>query len=74
MFRQDLDVVDALRKDAVNVQEPHTSGVKKLQAYAAQLVWMGGKFPIDVSSPLSPPPRTDNNKHHGGCFCYVSAR
>lgn len=49
MFRQDLDVVDALRRDAVNVREPHPSGVKKLQAYAAQLVWMSGKFPIDVS-------------------------
>lgn len=48
MFRQDLDVIDALRRDAVNVHEPHPSGVKKLQAYAAQLVWIGGKFPIDV--------------------------
>lgn len=48
MFRQDLDVIDALRRDAVNVREPHPSGVKKLQAYAAQLVWISGKFPIDV--------------------------
>ena len=48
MFKQDLEVVDTLRRDAVNVREPHPSGVKKLQAYAAQLVWIGGKFPIDV--------------------------
>jgi programmed cell death 6-interacting protein len=48
MFRQDLDVIDALRRDAVNVREAHPSGVKKLQAYAAQLVWISGKFPIDV--------------------------
>lgn len=48
MFRQDLDVIDNLRRDAVSVREPHTSGLKKIAAYAAQLVWMGGKFPIDV--------------------------
>ena len=52
MFRHDLEVIDALRRDAVNVREAHSSGIKKLQAYAAQLVWMSGKFPIDVS-PLS---------------------
>lgn len=49
MFKQDLEVIDALRRDAVNVREPHPSGIKKLQTYAAQLVWVGGKFPIDVS-------------------------
>ncbi|RDW91533.1 hypothetical protein BP5796_02698 [Coleophoma crateriformis] len=48
MFRQDLEVVDALRRDAVNVKEPHTSGIKKIAAYAGQLAWMGGKFPIDI--------------------------
>ena len=50
MFKQDLEVIDALRRDAVNVQEAHASGIRKLQAYAAQLVWIGGKFPIDVGS------------------------
>lgn len=50
MFKQDLEVIDNLRRDAVNVREPHTSGLKKIAAYAAQLVWMGGKFPIDVRS------------------------
>src|SRR4051794_2946178 len=50
MFRHDLEVIDALRRDAVNAREPHPSGIKKLQAYAGQLAWIGGKFPIDVSS------------------------
>lgn len=49
MFRQDLEAIDNLRKDAVNVREPHQSGIAKLQAYAAQLAWVGGKFPLDVS-------------------------
>jgi len=48
MFKHDLDVIDALRQDAVNVREPHPSGAKKLQVYAAQLAWISGKFPIDV--------------------------
>ena len=51
MFVGDLEAIDKLRADAVNSLEPHVSGIKKLTAYAAQLVWMGGKFPIDVSSP-----------------------
>lgn len=50
MFTKDLEVIDRLRDDAVSCWEPHVSGIKKLAAYAAQLVWMGGKFPIDVSS------------------------
>ena len=52
MFKQDLEVIDALRQDAVHVREPHVSGIKKLSAYAGQLSWIGGKFPIDVRSPL----------------------
>jgi programmed cell death 6-interacting protein len=48
MFKQDLGVIDNLRRDAVNVKEPHVSGLKKIAAYAAQLAWIGGKFPIDV--------------------------
>ncbi|KAL2256511.1 hypothetical protein VTK26DRAFT_1559 [Humicola hyalothermophila] len=50
MFRHDLEVIDSLRRDAVNVREPHPSGIKKLQVYAGQLVWVGGKFPIDVGA------------------------
>ncbi|OTB04228.1 hypothetical protein M426DRAFT_165189 [Hypoxylon sp. CI-4A] len=50
MFRQDLEVIDALRRDAVNVREPHPSGVPRLQAYAGQLVWISGKFPIDIGA------------------------
>lgn len=52
MFRHDLEVIENLRRDAVNVREPHHSGIKKLQTYAGQLVWMTGKFPIDVCSRL----------------------
>ncbi|KAF3765734.1 hypothetical protein M406DRAFT_60355 [Cryphonectria parasitica EP155] len=50
MFRHDLEVIDALRRDAVNIREAHASGIKKLQAYAAQLVWISGKFPIDIGA------------------------
>ncbi|KAK2601857.1 pH-response regulator protein palA/rim20 [Conoideocrella luteorostrata] len=50
MFKKDLEVIDALRQDAVNVREPHPSGIKKLLAYAGQLVWIGGKFPIDIGA------------------------
>jgi programmed cell death 6-interacting protein len=55
MFKQDLEVIDALRRDAVQVAEPHISGIRKIAAYAGQLSWMGAKFPIDVrlSSVLS---------------------
>lgn len=49
MFRHDLQVIDSLRRDAINVREAHQSGIKKLQTYAGQLVWVSGKFPIDVS-------------------------
>ena len=48
MFKQDLEVIDNLRREAINVREPHVSGLNKIAAYAAQLAWMGGKFPIDV--------------------------
>jgi len=49
MFKDDLQAIDILRSDAIHVKEPHTSGIRKVQAYAGQLAWMGGKFPIDVS-------------------------
>lgn len=52
MFAEDLLIIDRLRTDAVNVREPHTSGISRLVAYAAQLKWLGGKFPIDVSGPF----------------------
>lgn len=50
MFRVDLATIDALRNDAINVLEPHVSGLTKLGRYAAQLRFMSGKFPIDVSA------------------------
>ena len=48
MFVQDMQAIDKLRADAVNVLEAHVSGIRKITAYAAQLVWIGGKFPIDI--------------------------
>ncbi|KAL2177359.1 BRO1-like domain-containing protein [Thermothelomyces heterothallicus CBS 202.75] len=48
MFRHDLETIDALRRDAVNSRDAHPSGIKRLQTYAGQLVWMSGKFPIDI--------------------------
>ncbi|KAF4119570.1 programmed cell death 6-interacting protein [Geosmithia morbida] len=53
MFKRDLEIIDDLRRDAVNVREPHTSGIAKLMKYAAQLVWIGGKFPIDIGAEFS---------------------
>ena len=51
MFMRDLEAIEKLRANAVNTLEAHVSGIKKLTAYAAQLVFIGGKFPIDVSIP-----------------------
>lgn len=48
MFADDLMIIDRLRTEAINVQEPHVSGISRLVTYAAQLKWLGGKFPIDV--------------------------
>ncbi|KAF2673411.1 BRO1-domain-containing protein [Microthyrium microscopicum] len=47
-FAEDLEAIDKLRTAAVQSVDPHASAIKKLQAYAAQLVWMSGKFPIDI--------------------------
>jgi hypothetical protein len=55
MFADDLMIIDRLRSEAVNVQEPHVSGISRLVTYAAQLKWLGGKFPIDVRG-LAPTP------------------
>lgn len=48
MFREDLELIDQLREDAIAVQEPHVSGIERLTAYSVQLRWIGGKFPIDI--------------------------
>lgn len=48
MFKQDLELIDQMREDAISVQEPHISGIRRLTAYSAQLRWIGGKFPIDI--------------------------
>ncbi|CCU74893.1 putative pH-response regulator protein palA/RIM2 [Blumeria hordei DH14] len=48
MFQIDLKTIDALRRAAVQVTEPHVAGIKKIMAYAAQLAWIERKFPIDL--------------------------
>ncbi|GMF74943.1 unnamed protein product [Aspergillus oryzae] len=50
MFADDLLIIDRLRNEAIHVQEPHVSGISRLVTYAAQLKWLGGKFPVDVSN------------------------
>lgn len=50
MFAEDLLIIDRLRTEAINVQEPHVTGISRLVTYAAQLKWLSGKFPIDVSA------------------------
>ncbi|KAJ5907914.1 hypothetical protein N7495_000596 [Penicillium taxi] len=53
MFAEDLLIINRLRSEAINVQEPHISGISRLVTYAAQLKWLGGKFPIDVGVEFS---------------------
>jgi programmed cell death 6-interacting protein len=48
MFTQDLERIEKLRSQATHAQEPHPSNIPKLQQYAAQLVWLSGKFPVDI--------------------------
>ncbi|KAF2692230.1 BRO1-domain-containing protein [Lentithecium fluviatile CBS 122367] len=48
MFTKDLELIEKMRATAIHAQEPHPSNIPKLQTYAAQLVWISGKFPIDV--------------------------
>jgi hypothetical protein len=64
MFAEDLMIIDRLRSEAVNVQEPHFSGISRLITYAAQLKWLGGKFPIDVRGP--------SFGRGGSCFGWTS--
>lgn len=47
-YDQDCRSLDALRADAVHATDPNVHNIKKLQAYAAQLVWLTGKFPSNV--------------------------
>jgi programmed cell death 6-interacting protein len=48
MFTADLDMIEKLRSTAIHAQEPHPSHIPQLQRYAAQLVWLSGKFPVDI--------------------------
>lgn len=49
MFREDFEMIDNLREEAIQVLEPHVNNLKKIMAYASQLFWIAGKFPNDVS-------------------------
>jgi hypothetical protein len=48
MFEQDLEIINNLRRNAINVNGPHGSSLKQIATYAAQLVCIGSKFPIEV--------------------------
>lgn len=48
MFKADLETIEKLRSTAIHAQEAHSSNIPKLQQYAAQLVWLSGKFPVDI--------------------------
>ncbi|KAF3934762.1 Rhophilin-2 [Dactylellina cionopaga] len=50
MFKADLATIDRMRSDAVNVREPHASGLTRLGAYAAVLWAASGKFPVDIGA------------------------
>ncbi|KAK6358897.1 pH-response regulator protein palA/rim20 [Orbilia brochopaga] len=50
MFKADLAAIDRMRTDAVNVREPHASGLARLGAYAAVLWAASGKFPVDIGA------------------------
>ncbi|KAK4145147.1 BRO1-like domain-containing protein [Dichotomopilus funicola] len=64
MFRHDLDTIDSLRRAALNSIDAHPSGIKTLQTYAGQLVWMSGKFPIDIGVDFTWYPALGYNTEH----------
>lgn len=72
MFRQDLETIDQLRTAAVGALEPHLSGVRKIETYAAQLVWMGGKFPVDLGVEFTWYPALGYNVQRAG-QCWSSS-
>jgi programmed cell death 6-interacting protein len=45
----DANALEKMRALAIQATDPHVSAIKKIQAYAAQLVWLEARFPIDVS-------------------------
>lgn len=47
-FAADLENIDNQRVAAIQVVEPHINNVRKLQAYAAQLICLERKIPKDV--------------------------
>lgn len=39
-FKDDCDTIEILREEAINITEPHNTGIEKLTTYAAQLRYM----------------------------------
>ncbi|KAF2745586.1 BRO1-domain-containing protein [Sporormia fimetaria CBS 119925] len=64
MFKTDMQTVEKLRARAIHAQEPHASNIIKLQVYAAQLVWLSGKFPIDLGVEFPWYPALGYNTNH----------
>ena len=48
IYAEDLQTIDQLRLTAAQATDPHDNNIRKLQIYAAQLVWLEGKLPKDV--------------------------
>lgn len=47
-FRDDLHEIDALRNAATATLEAHAVYLARVQQYAAQLIWLSSKFPVDI--------------------------
>lgn len=44
-FKDDCNTIEYLREEAINMTEPHKTGIEKLTTYAAQLRYMVGQSP-----------------------------
>ncbi|EGC42025.1 conserved hypothetical protein [Histoplasma capsulatum var. duboisii H88] len=51
IFAEDLLIIDRLRMDAINVQEPHISGISRLVTYAAQLKYQYKTLRANIRKP-----------------------
>lgn len=48
IFTDDLSTLNQLRNNAVSITSPSQEAMSTLLAYAGQLSWLVGKFPVDV--------------------------
>lgn len=49
-FRDDLQEIDALRNAATSSLEAHSTYLDRIHQYAAQLIWLTSKFPVDIGA------------------------